>query len=142
VRVQLGFVVAAFLCAMIAVPFFYNHRMNDAVFTGGFLAFVGTPLIAGILQTQTHRPVTLVAAGLLLFCPVVYSITDPLAVEFEKLRDGYFLGTGTAIIFVSTVWLITSYRIRKGIQAFAAGLSLASALVAVFILLWIVMYLE
>jgi hypothetical protein len=127
---------------MIAVPSLYNHRMNDAVFTGGLLAFVGTPLIAGLRQTQTHRAVTLVAAGILLFCPVVYGITDPLAVEFEKLRDGYFLGTGTAIIFVSTVWLIASYRIRKGIQAVAAGLSLASATVAVFVLLWLVMYFE
>jgi hypothetical protein len=142
VRVQLVLIVAVVLCAMIAVPYFYNHRMNGAVFTGGSLAFVGTPLIVGILQAQAHRTVTLVTAGLLLLCPVVYAFTDSLAVDFEKLRDGYFLGTGSAIIFVSTVWLVTSYKLTKGSQAIAAGFSLVSASVAVFILLWLVMYFE
>ena len=127
---------------MIAVPFFYGHRMDDRVFMGGLLAFVGTPLIVGILQKQAYRRVTLVAAGLVLLCPVVYAITDRLAVEFEKLRDGYFLGTSSTILFVSAGWLINSYRSGKSIHAFAAAFSLIAAAFSSVVLMWMVMYFE
>jgi hypothetical protein len=142
VRVQIAIIVAAFLCAMAAVPFFYSHRMNDGVFAGGLLTFVGIPLVAGTLRATAYRTLTLVAAALLFFCPIVYAITDPLAVEFERLRDGYFLGTGSTMIFVFAEWLISSYKSRKWTHAFASAFGLIAAAVAVFVLLWMVMYFE
>ena len=127
---------------MVAVPFFYNDRMNGRVFTGGMLAFVGIPFIAGVLQKQPHRSVVVVAIVLLLFCPVVYAITDPLAVEFEKLRDGYFLTIGSTLIFVSATWLVSSFKLRRLAHAVTAALGLLSAAVGVLVLLWMIMYFE
>jgi hypothetical protein len=127
---------------MMAVPFFYNHRMNDGVFVGGLLAFVAPPVLAGTCQKQAERSITQLAVILLLLCPLVYAVTDRLDVQFEKLRDGFFLGTGSTIIFVSAERLNSSYRSRRWLHAVAAASSLASATVAVFVLLWFVMYLE
>jgi hypothetical protein len=140
--VQFAAIVVAFLCAMVAVPFCYNARMDDGVFIGNLLAFIGIPLVVGILLKHPHRSVILVTAGLLLFCPVVYAITDGLAVEFERVRDGYFLGTGSAALFVSTMWLMSSCGAGKWIQAVAAAFVVAAFAFAVFVLLWMVMYFE
>jgi MFS family permease len=141
-RRQVGLIVAFFVFAMIALPYFYGYRMNDLAFTGGVLAFIGVPLIAGLLQTRVRRPVMLLAAILLILCPVVYALTDRMSVEFEKLRDGYFLGVGIAIIFVAAAGLIESYKTGKRGRAVAASLCLASAAAAVSVLLWLVIYLE
>jgi hypothetical protein len=138
VRIQIAFIAAVLISAMLAVPFFYSHRMNDGLFIGGLLTFVGIPLIAGAFD----RSVTLAAMVLLLLCPIVGVITDPLAILFERLRDGYFLGTGSAIIFVSSIWIANCVRARKLDHIAIAILGLLSATVAVFILLWMVMYFE
>jgi hypothetical protein len=140
--VQFGAIVVALLCAIIAVRFCYSARMNDGVFIGMLLAFIGVPLVVGILLKHAHRSVIVVATGLLLFCPVVYVLADGLAVEFEGVRDSYFLGTGSVVLFVSTMWLISSSRGGKWIQAVAAAFVVASFALAVFVLLWMVMYFE
>jgi hypothetical protein len=142
-RVQLAFIVVAILCAMLAVPFFYQRRMNDGVFTAGIFAFAGLPLIAGIVQKHVHRSILPVAIVLLFLCPVVYAVTDPLAVEFEKLRDGCFLATGSTIVFVSAVWLASSFnKSRRWATVVTAAFGLVSSAAGVFILLWMVMYFE
>jgi drug/metabolite transporter (DMT)-like permease len=127
---------------MLAVPFFYQRRMNDGVFTAGIFAFAGLPLIAGIVQKHVHRSILPVAIVLLFLCPVVYAVTDPLAVEFEKLRDGYFLATGSTIVFVSAVWLASSFKSRRWATVVTAAFGLVSSAAGVFILLWMVMYFE
>jgi hypothetical protein len=142
VGVQFGAVVVALLCATVAVPLCYDARMDDGVFTVNLLAFIGIPLVVGILLQQPRRSVILVSSGLLLLCPVVYAITDGLDVEFERVRDSYFLGTGSAILFVSTMWLISSCRAGKWIQTVAAAFVVASAAFAIFVLVWMVMYFE
>jgi hypothetical protein len=142
VGVQFVAIVAAFLCAMVVVPYCYNHRMDDGVFTASLLAFTGVPLIAGILQRHTHRFVALVVAVLLLFCPLIYAVTKPLAIEFETIRDSYFLGVGSTLLFVSATWLSSSYKTRRWIHAVAAACGLTFTAVAVFVLLWMVMYFE
>jgi drug/metabolite transporter (DMT)-like permease len=111
--------------------------MNDAVFAGCFLAFSGIPLIAGFLHKHPDRYVALVAAGLVLLCPVVYAITDRLAGEFEKSRDSFFLGTFSAIIFVSAI----HFR-KSGKWAWALGISAGLAASSIAILLWMIMYFE
>jgi len=142
VSIHWTLIVVIFVCAMIAVPFFYNHRMNESVFAGGLIGFVGAPLFAGIWQQQADRLVALLAVVLLLLCPAVYAATDALAVEFEKLRDGYFLGTGSTLIFVSAAWLGCSHRSRNWLIAGAAALGLTSAALATCLLLLMVMYCE
>jgi hypothetical protein len=142
VRVQVAFIVVAVLCSMLAVPFFYDHRMNDGLFTAGMLTFVGIPSIAGIVQTRAHRSIALTAISLLLLCPLVYLVTDPLAVEFERLRDGYFLATGSTLVFACAIWLASSLRSRSAPLVAIAALGLLSSAFAIFILLWMVMYFE
>lgn len=141
-RLQVVIVGVILTAAMIAVPLFYNHRMNAGALTGGIVTFVGVPFLAGILQKQAHRAVALTASILLVFCPVVYAVTDPLAVQFEKLRDGYFLGTGATIIFVSTVWVAYFTSLRKWPAMFAAVAALLSAATAVCVMLWMFVYFE
>jgi hypothetical protein len=142
VGVQFAAIVVAFLCAIVAVPLCYKARMDDGVFTVNLLAFIGMPLAVGVLLKHPQRSVIHVTVGLLLLCPAVYAITDGMAVEFERVRDGYFLGTGSAVIFVSTMWLISSCKAGKWIQAFSAAFVVASFALAVFVLLWMVMYFE
>jgi hypothetical protein len=127
---------------MIAVLFFYAHRMDDRVFIGGVFTFVGVPLIAGSLQQQAYRSVMLVSLVLLFLCPVVYAITDPLAAQFEKMRDGYFLATSSSIIYVSANWLANSLRTSRLVPGITSALTLVVMTIAVFILLWMVIYLE
>lgn len=141
-RVQVAFIVVASIGGILAMPFFYEHRMNDRVFTAGMLTFAGIPLIAGMLQRLSHRSVTLVAIGFLILCPLVYVVTDPLDAHFERLRDGFFLATGSTFIFVSTVWIRSSFGSRKLAHLLAAVFGLLSATVVVFVLLWMVMYFE
>ncbi len=141
-RMQLAFIVAVVACSLLAVPLFHNHRMNDGVFAGGILTFVGVPLLAGIFQKQTHRSITLFAAIFLLLCPAVYAVTDSLAVQFEKLRDGFFLATGSTIVFVASVWLASSFKPFRLAHIATAMLALLSSSVSVIAVLWVVMYLE
>lgn len=141
-RVQLAFIAAATMVAMLAVPFFYNHRMNGGVFAAAVLIFAGIPLIAGKFQSTSHRPVTLVAICYLFLCPLVYMVTDSLDAQFEKLRDGFFLATGSTLIFVCTVWIRSSLSSRKSLHLCAAIFGLSSAIGGVSVLLWMTMYFE
>ncbi len=141
-RVQLAFIAVATIVAMLAVPFFYNHRMNGGVFAAAVLTFAGIPLIAGKSQRTSHRPVPLVAIGFLFLCPLVYMVTDTLDAQFEKLRDGFFLATGSTLIFVCTVWIRSSLPSRKFLHIGAAVFGLLSAVIGVFVLLWMTMYFE
>jgi hypothetical protein len=142
VGVQFGAIVVVLLCALVDIQFCYSARMDDGVFSANLLAFIGMPSVIGFLLKHPHRSVILIAAGLLLLCPAVYAITDGMAVEFERVRDGYFLGTGSAVLFVSTMWLTSSCRTGKWIQAVAAAFLVASFAFAVFVLLWMVIYFE
>ena len=138
--VIVGVILAA---AMIAVPLFYNHRMNAAAFIVGLFSFIGIPFFAGILQSTPNRTMLLVAGILLALCPLVYVVTDGLAVHFEKLRDGHFLATGATIIFVSASWLAYSFRSRKWPAMFStAALATLAAATAVYVMLWMFIYFE
>ncbi len=141
-KIQVAYIVAIVACSLLAVPFFYSHRMNIGVFIGGILTFLGAPLLAGTSQKQTHRSITLIVAILLLLCPAVYAATDSLAVQFEKFRDSFFLATGSTIVFATTIWLANSLKLHKMAQIVAAAVALLSSSVAVIILLWAVIYLE
>ncbi len=127
---------------MIAVPLFYNHRINAGVFTGGTVTFIVVPFVAGTLRKQPVPSMAVTASILLLLCPMVYAITDPLAVQFERLRDVYFLTTGATIIFVSAMWLTYSFRSRKWIITFSTVAAMLSAATAVFVMLWMFIYFE
>jgi hypothetical protein len=139
---QVTVIVIAYFAALIAVPFSYSHRINAVVFGGCVIAFAGIPLYFGLAQKHAHRGIAMVAAGLLLLCPVVYAITDPLAAEYERWRDIYFLGTFSAIVFVSASWLVNFYRSGRWLFSGAALLCLVLAAIGVIALLGLVMYLE
>lgn len=139
---QLGVIGALFLCAMITASYCHDHRMDDRVFIGSLVGFIVIPLIVGSMRWHAHRAILLGAAGLLLLCPLAFIVTDPLAADFEKVRDGYFLGTFGSIVFVCRIWLSSSYKNGREIQVIAAGLGMAWAATAVFVLLWMVMYFE
>lgn len=141
-RFQFVLVVLLFLAAAIAIPLCYSHRMNGGIFFGTLLAFTVTPLSVGLWEKQAYRSVTLVALALVLLCPVVFVITDPLAAEFEKVRDIYFLGTFSTVLLVSSTWYMTAYRTRKWFQYFAAILGGSSSALGVLVLLWMIMVFE
>ncbi len=103
-RFQAVVFVAILVAAVVAVPLFYRHMFNNSVWLGGMIAFIGLPLLAGILQTEPNRTLTLAVLLLLSLCPLVGIATDPLGARSEELRDGHFLATGAAIIFVSATW--------------------------------------
>ena len=136
---QWAVIAFAYLAATIAVPYNYGHRFNDAGFIGSVLVFIGIPILAGITQRRPHLPIALVATGLILLCPIVYAVTDPLAKEFERVRDVYFLGTFSTTVFVSTNWL---NRGASLLQTAAATIVLSLGAVGVFILLGLATYLE
>jgi hypothetical protein len=140
--VQIGYIGAAMLCAMIAAPYCYNHRMDRAVLFGTLWAFTVIPLIVGVFSKQAYRSVTLAALALLLLCPVVYAITDPLAKEFEQVRDGYFLAASSSMVLVSSAWMASSYRSGNWLRCLAAIFGGISSSLAVFVLLWMIMYFE
>ena len=127
---------------MIAVPLLYNHRMNTVALSGSIVAFIGIPFLAGILQKNASHLVTLAVVVLLFLCPIVYAVTDPLAVRFEKLRDGHLLATGAMIIFVSAVWLVQSIRTRMRITLLTAVMGLILGVAEVCMLLWMIVYFE
>ena len=89
-----------------------------------------------------QRGITLAAATLVLGCPLVYAITDPLPVHFEKFRDGYFLATATLVIVVSAAWLAYSVRSQNWRIMLAATVSLLSGLTAVCVMFWMFTYFE
>jgi hypothetical protein len=124
------------------MPFIYHHRQEGVVWIAGMIAFAAVPVFFGILQSQANYSLAVAAAILLLLSPIVYAATDPLDKHFEKLRDGHFLATGATIIFVSTAWLTHSVRERNWTAFAAATLASVVANLAVFVLLWIVLYLE
>jgi hypothetical protein len=130
VRLQWAFIVAVFVGATMAIPFLYNHRFDAGLFGASLLVFVAAPIVAAVPQGQLSWPVALFAIAALLLCPVVGAITDPLTIKFERLRDIFFLGTGSTLIFVTTIWFRSSYGARKWLQAVAAALSLETAVLA------------
>ncbi len=138
----MAWIVVLVVCSFLAVPLFYRLRMQDGVFVGGILAFVGVPLLGGILQKQAHRSITFSAAVFLLLCPVVYAVTDPLAVQFEILRDCFFLATGSTIVFVTSVFLASSLKPPRVARIVISGMLLLLSSVAVITLLWMIMYFE
>ena len=135
-------IATVFIASMVAVPFFYTHRMSAGAWLGGMIMFVALPFIVGILQDQPNRTIAKIVGMLLLLCPTVYVATDRLDSEFEKLRDGFFLGTAVTVSFVCSAWMANSLRARHwgAILGSVAGLVFASA--AVFIMLWMFIYFE
>jgi hypothetical protein len=73
---------------------------------------------------------------------VVYAITDPLAKEFEQVRDGYFLAASSSMVLVSSAWMASSYRSGNWLRCLAAIFGGISSSLAVFVLLWMIMYFE
>jgi hypothetical protein len=133
-----AFIVAVFIGAVAAIPFFYLYRMNAGIFAGGIFTFIGVPLVFGVLLKHGHRIVTLGAIVLLLVCPLVY-----VAFDFaEKLRDGSFLAIGSTILFVSATWISDSVRSRRWGRCAIAINGILSSAVALFILLWMTVYFE
>lgn len=135
-------IIAAFLGALLAVPYSYSRRTDDGIFVGNLLFFIGVPLIVAALSKEIDRSAWRVAAGLLLFCPIVYTVTDRLDAKFEIARDAYLLGTGSVVLFISAAWIISSYKSSKWIQVVAAGLGVALSAFTNLILLWMVSYFE
>jgi hypothetical protein len=140
--IQLASIAIASVCAMFAMPVFYEHRMDRLAFAVGVLAFTAVPLIAGIIQGPPHRAMLPIAALLLLLCPVAFFVTDPLPVRFERLRDAYFLAAFNSIVFIASLWLANSIRSRRWVAASASALSVSLAAAGVYVLLALVMFLE
>jgi hypothetical protein len=133
-----AFIVAVFIGAVAAIPFFYLYRMNAGIFAGGIFTFIGVPLVFGVLQKHGHRIVTLGAAILLLLCPLAYVASD----FAEKLRDGYFLAVGSTMLFVSATWIGDAVRLRIWGRCAIALMGILSSAVALLVLLWMTMYFE
>jgi hypothetical protein len=142
VRSQAVVLGAIAIAAIVAVPLLYNYRMSASAWMCSMIAFVGFPFVAGILQDQVYRPVTLAAATLVLMCPIVYVVTDRLAAQIERWRDGYFLAAGAAMIFICASWMVHSARSQRRIARLTAALGLLVSSAAVGVLLWLVVYLE
>jgi len=132
----------ACLGAWLALPLMYAERFNRTIWCVSIVAFVGFPLLAGIVRRQPSLPATLIAGILLLACPVVYQITDPLPVRFEMLRDAFFLATGSTVTFVSAGWTVSFVRARQWIQMFATGALNVVAACSIPIMITVYMYLE
>ena len=141
-RVQFVIIGVAFLGAMIAVPFFHDHRMNAGVWLAGMILFIGLPLLAGALQSQPSRAALMAAGILLMVCPLVYVVTDPLAVQYEKLRDGFFLATGATILFVCVAWSSRFVRSRKWFAFSVAASGAVSAAAAIYVMVSMFIYFE
>jgi hypothetical protein len=142
VRSQAVILGAIVIAAIVAVPLLNNYRMSASAWVCSMIAFVGFPFVAGILQEKVYRPVTLAAATMVLVCPIVYVVTDRLAVQFERLRDGYFLAAGAAMIFICAAWLVHSARSQRRIARLTTASGLLVSGAAVDVLLWLVVYLE
>jgi hypothetical protein len=147
-RTQALTVIVIFTAAVIAVPQFYSLRTSaDASPVGfvsimGIVAFLGGPFLAGILQPNVNRTMLLATGILFSLCPLVSIVTNPLAIQFERLRDSYYLATGATVLFVSTTWLAYSFRSRNWLAMFAAVAALLFAVTAVFTMVWIFIYFE
>lgn len=139
--IQLVSIAIASICAMFSMPFFYAHQMDRLTFAAGVLAFTAAPLIAGIVQSRPHRSTLPIAALLLLLCPIAFFVTDPLPVRFERSRDAYLLAAFSSIVFIASLWLANSVRLRLWGAATASALCLILAAAGVYILLAIVMFL-
>ena len=120
-----GFMGALCLAASLAVPFFYQNR-NATAWLGGVAIFVGTPLILGLLLGGRSRFARQTAVLLLLACPIVYAITDPLPHVYEIVRDSIFLTTGGMVILVCSGWTVTCLKSNRLTCAFASALGVLS----------------
>jgi hypothetical protein len=141
-RKHLLIVAATFVGSMFAVPFFCNHKMSLEAWLGGMIAFAVLPFIVGVFQEQPGRAIAMIAGTLLLLCPTVYVAADRLDVEFERLRDRFFLGTATTVNFVCSAWLANSLRARNWAVVLGSGGGLALAVAAVAIMLWMFLFFE
>lgn len=137
-----GIIAAVFLGASLAVPIMYSSRFDGTVWAVSIVAFVGIPVLAGIVRGQPSFLANLTAGILLLACPIAYAVTDPLPVRFELLRDVLFLATGSTLTFISTGWTTNSARARQWGQV--SGSAALSVLVAglTFLMVSLFMYLE
>jgi hypothetical protein len=136
--------IAALMCgAFLAVPWLYAHRWDAVAYGAGVWLFVIMPPLAGVFfQPNPARPMTVVAATLILGCPLVYMTTDHMHARAEVLRDSYFLGSFTVASMVAGAWLRSSWRDR---QWPIAALSLTCAFggsFGAFVLITLVLYLE
>lgn len=132
----------AWLGAWLTLPLMYAERFNRIIWGVSIVAFVGIPLLAGILRRRPSLPSTALAGILLLACPVVYLITDSLSVRFEMWRDAFFLGTGSSVTFISAGWTASFARARQWIQTFATGTLNVVAVCSIAIMITVYMYLQ
>ena len=98
---DVGIIAATCASASFAVPIMYAERCDEIIWGLSILAFVGFPVLAGIVRGKPSFPANLTAGMLLLACPIVYALTDPLPVPFELLRDAFFLATGSTLTFTN-----------------------------------------
>lgn len=144
-RTQLTIVGVLLVSAMLAVPFFYafnNHRLTNALYWVGATAFIGLPLAAGSVQRSLSQAAIATTGALLLACPLVYAITDPLPVAYEKPRDGFFLGTATTVVFVCAAWASTAWQTRKWQAILLAVFGVVASAAAIFMILFMIMHFE
>jgi hypothetical protein len=141
VAAELAVIAAACLGAVIAVPLLYQER-SGVIWVSSIAVFAGVPLLVGIVCGHTTRFANLTAGLLLLACPLIYLLTDPLPVAWEKARDAAFLATGSIVTFVTAAWSGHFLRARKWILAFAGGLLLVCAAGSVAVMIAVFMYLE
>ena len=90
-----------------------------------------------IVPAQAQLVVDLVKPG-----GLVYVVTDPLAVQYEKLRDGFFLATGATILFVCVAWSSRFVRSRKWFAFSVAASGAVSAAAAIYVMVSMFIYFE
>jgi hypothetical protein len=139
---DLGVIGATAVAASVALPIMYAHRLNGIIWGLGILAFVGFPLLAGIVRRKPSLAASLMAATLLLGCPVVYEFVNPLPVRFELFRDAFFLTTASSLTFVSAEWAASSARLRQWLWLLAAVSLIVVAAGSIAVMISIFMYLE
>lgn len=138
---EAGFIGALCVASLVAVPSLYGIKPGE-VWGGSTAAFAGLPLLAGMIWGRPSRFANLAAGTLLLSCPIIYILTDPLPVTFEMMRDAFFLATSSSITFVSAGWIASFVRSRQWIRLCVAGLFAACGAAAVAVMIAVFMYLE
>ncbi len=121
---------------------FLIANVNPKLFSVGVLIFIGIPLAIALVRKELKRSTVRMAVVLLILCPVVYAVTDRMDSEFERLRDVYFLVTGSMIVFVFAAWLTSAISTQNWKPVVGAAWGLVFSVLAELIVLYAALYFE
>jgi drug/metabolite transporter (DMT)-like permease len=98
--IHVAVIVIASIAANLGVTLLLQQR-SMAAWIIGMLVFIGVPWLIGYAQDSMPDRATNLMIALIVACAFVYGLTDPLASQYEQLRDAFFLLTGITVITVA-----------------------------------------